>query len=506
MAKYGLLLLPVLVGAGCGGDGLGQVFPDLRVCASEADRECAPPLALGAFRTGLSHDTAVYVRNLGTGILEVRELSRVSGSAVTLGTPPTRVGAHDSAPAPLSLVPPSGLELATLRLVSNDPATPVLEFDLTFEGVAPVLVACPTPGVTATPNACSENLRVDIGPVRPTQVVDTLVLVRNAGNASLTLAAQVTDESTRTGELVVLTSTSAGSMAPGGDSPLVVRFAPQDGLGDRLTVTLTPDDGVTPPAVVTFYASTPTNDPPQAVAVELSSGLTSVTGEVAQGLWLDGRASADPEGDPLVYRWSVVARPAASAAVLQPADATMSQLIPDVLGSYTVQLQVEDSLGLSDFADVEVSVEPRYALGIEVSWLSGGDVDLHVVPAGDALFSAADCFFLQPSRDWGVAGNWLDDCALGGDGESGPGSELIVIPRPMPASFDVYANYFADLGASAPITLTVWRDDASATLAQATTTLAVTCDTVKLGTIDWSVSQFVPVSDPTIACCYGSCP
>jgi len=59
---------------------------------------------------------------------------------------------------------------------------------------------------------------------------------------------------------------------------------------------------------------------------------------------LDGSASSDVNGDTLIYRWSVVTYPAGSTATLVDPNIVTASFTPDVVGSYTLQLEVNDGL------------------------------------------------------------------------------------------------------------------------------------------------------------------
>ncbi len=77
------------------------------------------------------------------------------------------------------------------------------------------------------------------------------------------------------------------------------------------------------------------NDPPVANA----GGDQSVnTGELVS---LDGSASSDPEQDPLTFAWAL-STPAGSSAVLSDVSSTTPSFTPDVDGSYSVTLVVND--------------------------------------------------------------------------------------------------------------------------------------------------------------------
>lgn len=63
---------------------------------------------------------------------------------------------------------------------------------------------------------------------------------------------------------------------------------------------------------------------------------------VGDSVTLDGRGSADSEGDPLAFRWSFVTRPSQSLAFVTDPAAVISSFTADVAGAFIVQLVVDD--------------------------------------------------------------------------------------------------------------------------------------------------------------------
>ena len=73
---------------------------------------------------------------------------------------------------------------------------------------------------------------------------------------------------------------------------------------------------------------------------------------------LDGSGSGDADGDPLSYSWSFVSRPAASTATLNTVDPVRPTFVADQLGSYTIELIVDDGIAFSDPDTVVITAEP----------------------------------------------------------------------------------------------------------------------------------------------------
>ena len=120
----------------------------------------------------------------------------------------------------------------------------------------------------------------------------------------------------------------------------------------QYTATLVVDDGSLSSAPDTAVVDVqPANSPPVADIVVV--GQADVVA-VGTSVGFDGSGSSDPEGQALVYRWTLVGQPAGSTAALVDPEAVSSSLIPDVPGEYTVQLVVSD--GQAESAPVTVTV------------------------------------------------------------------------------------------------------------------------------------------------------
>lgn len=122
---------------------------------------------------------------------------------------------------------------------------------------------------------------------------------------------------------------------------------------------------------------------------------------------ITGRASEDPEGEPLTFRWRFVVRPEGSRAAFEDATAESTAFVVDRPGRYVVSLEVRDPSGLGSTNDARVGTtagagEP---VRLELEWdRPGTDLDLHLVSPGAPVGSAGDCYYDNPSPDWAPAG------------------------------------------------------------------------------------------------------
>jgi hypothetical protein len=88
-----------------------------------------------------------------------------------------------------------------------------------------------------------------------------------------------------------------------------------------------------------------------APTADAGSTQSVITGDVVT---LDGSASTDPENDALTYQWTISAAPSGSAAALSGSTTAAPQFVPDLPGSYTFDLIVDDGLGPSAPASVSI--------------------------------------------------------------------------------------------------------------------------------------------------------
>ena len=206
---------------------------------------------------------------------------------------------------------------------------------------------------------------------------------------------------------------------------------------------------------------------------------------------LDGSASIDSDGpnnQPIEYVWEVISRPEGSRAhpmeslhdngnpelggVADDTATPRSVFWVDLAGSYTIQLNVVDNLGLDSRACsrpalVQVIAIPDQDVHVQLVWRTpadpdetdsdGTDLDLHVMRPGigdfhESWFSIPDdCYFENVDPDWGQPSSPTDDPEIDIDDINGGGPENINLNKPeMTSNFDygyvVGVHYYCDRG------------------------------------------------------------
>lgn len=133
-----------------------------------------------------------------------------------------------------------------------------------------------------------------------------------------------------------LTTRPAGSQAALSGAGSVRPTFQADLLGDYV-ITLVVNDGLLDSAPDTVVVKAESGNV-RPVAVPGSAQNATIGSTVR----LDGSGSSDANGDALAYAWSLVSRPAGSAAALTGAQTASPEFIADVAGDYVLRLLVND--------------------------------------------------------------------------------------------------------------------------------------------------------------------
>ena len=154
---------------------------------------------------------------------------------------------------------------------------------------------------------------------------------------------------------------------------------------DTFTIRRDPRVAFDPLTAVTWRTSftSRSNEPPSA-----SAGADQV---VFQGavVTLNGSASTDPDGDSLRYRWSFISRPRGSRAQLDLRRVVAPTFVADLVGTYELQLIVDDRI-ISSAPDTvivtteKVNVAPVANAGADQSVRYGSTVQLNGTASSDS--------------------------------------------------------------------------------------------------------------------------
>jgi PKD repeat protein len=99
---------------------------------------------------------------------------------------------------------------------------------------------------------------------------------------------------------------------------------------------------------------------------------TSQSTVVGESVTLNGSKSTDSDGEPLSYSWSVVSAPSGSKATISNPTAAIASFVPDLPGTYVMQLIVNDGILNSAPATVEiVAVSEQTSLTEQIRNLQG---------------------------------------------------------------------------------------------------------------------------------------
>jgi len=193
---------------------------------------------------------------------------------------------------------------------------------------------------------------------------------------------------------------------------------------------------------------------------DLSQGCTPGELQLRPGMKvrLSSAASADPEGDRIVTRWSLPQRPAESRAAPGAPSAVETDVDLDAVGRYEVWLAVVDGLGQSSSASLVLNAIPRDDLAVQLAWQDapGADLDLHLLlDAGPGVtvparpFCTQDCFFFNPSPAWMGTGPEDDPMLLRDDqGAAGQLESLSLAMAPAGSRFRVAVHAYDVTGAA----------------------------------------------------------
>ncbi|HET7313185.1 PKD domain-containing protein [Salinisphaera sp.] len=203
---------------------------------------------------------------------------------------------------------------------------------------------------------------------------DTVIVTASKPNVRPTADAGA-DRNVKTG-LVVELDGSASSDPDGDELNYRWRFVSiPDGSGTALTGGATATPAFTPDVAGQYVLQLVVDDgridsTADTVVVSAASANSAPVAEaggdrnvaVGSRVTLDGGASSDADNDTLAYHWTLVSRPAGSAATLTDADTATPDFTADVVGFYAMTLTVNDGRTDSEPDLVVITATPTLAL------------------------------------------------------------------------------------------------------------------------------------------------
>ncbi|MBK5291322.1 MAG: choice-of-anchor D domain-containing protein [Acidobacteriia bacterium] len=195
-------------------------------------------LDFGAVTTGQTKDLVLTVRNNGNATLTVNSVtsSNPRFAMVVLSTP-FNVGAGSLQYAIIRFSPTSaGLQTGTVTIASNDPATPSVTINVTGTGAG----SAQGPIIEVTPAS------LDFGTVTSGQTKDLTLLVRNNGNATLTVNS-ITSSNVR---FALAISGTPFNVGQGSFQNAIIRFSPIAAGAQSGTLTIASNDPAKPSVTI----------------------------------------------------------------------------------------------------------------------------------------------------------------------------------------------------------------------------------------------------------------
>ncbi len=215
---------------------------------------------------------------------------------------------------------------------------------------------------------------------------------------------------------------------------------------------------------------------------------------------LDASASYHPTNPAILlnYQWEITSVvDGSNVSFLDPQSAVPS-FSADKVGSYVAELKVIDSFDMpsENFAATVIEVIPYEKLFITLTWDTPDiDLDLHLMSNALGYYTEQDCFFGNPTPDFGELNNHSDDPVLVFDDEGTEQREQIEYQRPVEGMYDIVVHYYnVPEQSSIPFTLPSIKIEAEGQtiFEQEGPRLTGPGQVWKVGIFDWESFVFIP--------------
>ena len=399
----------------------------------------------------------VQVLNVGRAVLNVSAVRfKADPGPFTLKAVPDAVESGGTKTIDIGFVPPlEGTYGATVVFETDDTDNPLIEVALTGQGSTRAVMQL-------------EPTALDFGRVAEcTSAVKTLT-IRSAGTADLIVEEiAFTDDTSPAFGFVGSTRT-----------PAVAAAMSENGLPGQLQLTLKVTVAAGTEGPLSGGIRVRGTDPDQReVVVPLSAAVNRApvpvikppgVGAPGMSVTLDGSDSSDSDADlPLAYKWTLRQKPLGAATSLSALDQALTSMTldPALPGAYEVELSVTDAAGAKACTPARATVvaSPAQKLLVEMFWDNAKtDIDLHVLrtPTSPVGTAPDDCYYANPTPDWGLAGDATDDPQFLRDALTGYGPEVFGYVSPAEGTYRIaveFANDHLDTHPATGVTVRVYE-------------------------------------------------